>query len=111
MLTCIRTTCCLLFAVHFFGCQETRDVSSNQQVFRGTGIPAAIAVNGLIDVNRSDGNLVVPKPFENKTQHDVTSLEVQRSFVVVLDAPMSFLSVADDRSGSPQVDCVPRRYN
>jgi hypothetical protein len=87
-----RKACCLLFAVLFTACRERQDVTSDQHVFRGTGIPTAIAVNGLIEINRSDGNVVVPKPFESKIQQDVTSLEVQRSFVVPLDAPLSFLA-------------------
>jgi hypothetical protein len=82
----------LLFAVLLTACKEGQDAASNQQVFRGTGIPTAIAVNGLIEINRSDGNVVIPKPFESKIQQDATSLEVQRSFVVALEAPLSFLA-------------------
>ena len=92
MLTRMRKVCGLLFAVLLAACQERQDAASNQRVFRGTGIPTTIAVNGLIEVNRSDGNVVVPKPFESKIQQDVSSLEVQRSFVVALDAPVGFLA-------------------
>jgi hypothetical protein len=92
MLTQIGKVCALLFAVLLTACQEKQDAAAKQQVFRGTGIPTTLAVNGLIDINRSDGNIVVPKPFESKIQQDATSLEVQRSFVVALDAPLSFLA-------------------